>query len=480
MMELDPLSSLPDEVRSHILSFLTTKEAASTSLLSKRWRNLFALVPNLDIDDSVFLHPEKGKRERDGILQSFMEFVDRVLALQRDSPIKKLSLKCSTGVSPLRVNFWIRNVLRRGVSELDLTVDFGDEYRLPLEMFVSKTLVSLKLTTKFVLRWWPGAGGEGTCLPMLKRLYVEAKMVFCDDKVERLLQSCPVLEDMYMRDLLWSNLDENLSSATLTRLKLCAMGSKIFQNPKTVSFDAPNLRHLSYADLVAEDYPLVNMKNLFEARILLLLTEDEVKRIRAAPNDDDVVLRFGNVVKLMNGIQSVQVLHLESDTLEVLSLCRESMPVFNKVKTLCISSDERRGWQVVPGLLRNCPNLEFLLFHGLVHHVTDGCGDACDCNYRRDKGRSLRSCPVKYIQIQGFRGTMKEMRMIEHFLDYFPCLKEMRIYVEENGPTPLRDDFEASELVVEMIEDYKDMYDCKVKLLMTDYLVNKWTSELGL
>jgi len=78
---MDLFSSLPDEVLCHILSFLTTKEAALASVVSKRWRNQFALVPNLDID-------EEGKREREEILLSFMDFVDNVLALQADSPIR--------------------------------------------------------------------------------------------------------------------------------------------------------------------------------------------------------------------------------------------------------------------------------------------------------------------------------------------------------------------------------------------------------
>jgi|APAra0007618328_1042625.scaffolds.fasta_scaffold01307_6 hypothetical protein len=47
---------------------------------------------------------------------------------------------------------------------------------------------------------------------------------------------------------------------------------------------------------------------------------------------------------------------------QLLSVCCESMPVFNNVKKLLIYSDEDRGWQAVPVLLRNCPRLETLIF----------------------------------------------------------------------------------------------------------------------
>lgn len=135
---MDLLSNLPDELLCHILSFFTTKEAALTSVLSKRWRHLFALVPNLDID-------EEGKREREEILLSFMDFVDNVLALQADSPIKKFSLKCKTGVHPRRLDGWICNVLQRGVLDMDLYIDFDEESFLPRKLFFSESLVELKL-----------------------------------------------------------------------------------------------------------------------------------------------------------------------------------------------------------------------------------------------------------------------------------------------------------------------------------------------
>lgn len=100
-----------------------------------------------------------------------------------------------------------------------------------------------------------------------------------------------------------------------------------------------------------------------------------------------------------------------------------------------------------------------------MHHVTNQCGDACDCIHKKQKGRSLKSCPVKVFVIRGFTGTVKEINMIEHFLDYFPCLKKMNIYVDEDVPTPLKYDRRFAERVLEMIEEFDYSYSCSVQLL---------------
>ncbi|KAG7649396.1 F-box domain [Arabidopsis thaliana x Arabidopsis arenosa] len=395
---MDHVSNLPEGVLCHILSFLTTKEAALTSILCKRWRNLLAFVPNLVIDDSVFLHPEEGKEERYEIQQSFMEFVDRVLALQGNSPIKKFSLKFRTDFASHRVDAWISNVLARGVSELDvLVILYGAEF-LPLspKCFKSRNLVTLKINS---------------------------------------------------------------------------LG--------TLSLDTPSLVYFCFSDHVAKDYPLAKMEKLSEARISLLVTEDQIERARA-PNiywvEDDVVLRLVNVGKLMKGIRNVQYLNLSPNTLEVLLKCCESMPLFNNLKSLTIESNERRGWQAMPVLLRNCPHLETLVLEGLLHHVTDKCGNACDCVSREVKGRSLTTCPIKLLEIKGFQGTTKEMHVIKHFLEYFPCLREIKIHMEENGPTQLRVP-EVSQFIAEMMEHYAKSSSCNVELLVGGYLYKKWTAQ---
>lgn len=151
---MDLISNLPDEIICHILSFLTTKEAASTSILSKKWRNRFALVPNLDI--SYYPYPEEGKKWETRL--SFMDFIDRVLALQGNSPIKKCSHTYLDGVDSNRVDAWLSNVFVRGVLELHLSIfsntDTLDNYRLSTKCSENKKLVKLEICGRIDIGWF--------------------------------------------------------------------------------------------------------------------------------------------------------------------------------------------------------------------------------------------------------------------------------------------------------------------------------------
>ncbi|CAA0387308.1 putative F-box protein [Arabidopsis thaliana] len=453
--KMDLFSKLPDEVISHILSSLPTKEAASTSVLAKKWRYLFAFVPSLDFNDSDFLHPQEGKREKDGILRSFMDFVDRVLALQGASPIKKFSLNVKTGVDPDRVDRWICNVLQRGVSHLALFMDFEEEYSLPYEISVSKTLVELKTGYGVDLYLWD----DDMFLPMLKTLVLES-VEFGRGQFQTLLPACPVLEELMLLNMEWKDRNVILSSSSLKNLKITSEDGCL----GTLSFDTPNLVFLDYYDYVAEDYPIVNLKNLVEVGINLVLTADRINRAR------------DNVWKLIHGIQNAEIFHISPVTFEVLSLSCEAMPVFKNLTTLNIRTVMQQGWQAMPLLLKNCPNLETLYLGGLLHTVTNKCGDVCDCIPRKKKGRSLMACPVNKIQIQGFRGTIREVHMIKHFLDFCPSLKEMEIIVETKEPT-LFEIPKWLEIVEDTLMQYNEMSSCTINYRVLAPLYWRWTRK---
>ena len=386
--QMDRVSNLPDEVLCHILSFLTTKEAALTSILAKRWRNLLAFVPSLTIDDSVFLHPEEGKQNRQDIIQSFMDFVDRVLALQGNSPLKEFSLKSFTVDDTDRVDGWISNVLARGVSDLDLKIiirsDKWNFYPMSPKCFECSTLVKLSI----------GCGVDVTLaaarifLPMLKTLVLVWVKV-CPNEFETLLHALPSLEKLVLLRVIWKGRDVIVSSASVKTL-IVNLGFWL----NTLSFDTPSLVHFDYSGSAAWDYPVVNMENLVDTQIDFYLSQLHIKLLGAPGNDEDA-LPYSNAWKLFHGIRNVSHLSLFPDALEVrfliqflvhmtkrrssfenvipkyivlfclcfqvLSMCSESLPVFNNLNSLAIRSDKDRRWQAMPALLRNCPHLETLV-----------------------------------------------------------------------------------------------------------------------
>ncbi|XP_018514478.1 F-box protein At4g22280-like [Brassica rapa] len=153
---MDRISSLPDGVIIHILSFLPLEKSAQTSVLAKRWRILFAFSPNLDL----LLYQNDMRRPR------FLKFVERVLYVSGNSSIKKFSLSCRKGY---RTKLWLRDVLHRGgLLDLDLRLGIADA-GLPCEIFTCKTLVELKLT-EFCIKELP----EDASLPALKKLFLKS------------------------------------------------------------------------------------------------------------------------------------------------------------------------------------------------------------------------------------------------------------------------------------------------------------------
>ena len=58
----DIISKLPDSVLLYILSFLLTKDAVRTSILSTKWRHLWTGMSNFDFNDDLSYKKTKEKK----------------------------------------------------------------------------------------------------------------------------------------------------------------------------------------------------------------------------------------------------------------------------------------------------------------------------------------------------------------------------------------------------------------------------------
>ncbi|KAG7561419.1 F-box domain, partial [Arabidopsis thaliana x Arabidopsis arenosa] len=418
----DIISDLPEALICHILSFIPTKEAALTSLLSKKWRYLFAFAPNLDFDDSLWM--QRPIVDMNEIYRKFMDFVDRVLGLQGNSTLVRFSLKCENDIYSECVFSWISNVIERGVSDLELGGTLGSNRSMPSSVFLSKSLVKLRIDTEngSVIDL------EDVFLPKLKTLHLRSVWFGEGDDtcLLKLISGCHVLEELTMIDLWWDGFwNRSVSSKTLKRLTVGC--SDWERSPASVSFDTPNLVYFEYDDLVADKFEIVNFDSLVEASIGLRMRYHQ----RAYASYGDLVV---NATNLFVGISNVQILKLFSSTLEVLTFCCEPIPLFKNLLHLTVETDKDVGWESLPALLKNCPNLETLVFKGLHHKHTIKCEDAdgCLCKSSKDIRSCLSSSPVKVLKILKFGEVSsyfddeeKQLELVKYFLETMPNLEQM-------------------------------------------------------
>ncbi|KAG2255361.1 hypothetical protein Bca52824_074655 [Brassica carinata] len=365
---MDLISNLPDEILGKILSLIPTKVAASTSVLSKRWRNLLGLIDSLCFDESE--DAASGSHR-------FFDFVDKTFALLSESPIiKKLSLSLSysyyyTCTPPPRCH---------GVY-------------LSRELFTSNTLVKLTLSGEYAL--------EVNCvfLPALKSISLLSNWLD-GPNYGRLLDGCPVLEDLLITEThRWALpcCASFVESASLRRLVITVKLSDT--EDTSVFLKAPSLVLLDYSGYVTNVYDFVDLDMLVEARLNLMLWDSSVYDEHHDYYDchNNCYYDAGrpegisaDITRLVAGISNITTLHLSPESLELFHLCCESIPVFNNLLTLSIESDKAHGWQAMPLLLESCPNLHTLVIKGLVHRVTNRCGDACPCGPDEHKNKKRR------------------------------------------------------------------------------------------
>ncbi|KAE9618003.1 putative F-box domain, leucine-rich repeat domain, L domain-containing protein [Lupinus albus] len=120
---MDYFSLLPQElIHSHILPKLFTKEAARTTILSKRWRSLWTSLPYLEFYQFHFHHTI-----------SFRNFVDHTIRdhARTATDILTFKLFLTHGIQVSDIDNWVRLVMSRNVREFHLRFLGRETYKWP-------------------------------------------------------------------------------------------------------------------------------------------------------------------------------------------------------------------------------------------------------------------------------------------------------------------------------------------------------------
>ncbi|KAJ4798009.1 F-box/RNI-like superfamily protein [Rhynchospora pubera] len=193
----DLISSLPDCVLSTIISHLPTKDAARTTILSSRWRHLWAFAPlNLD-----------SKNISSGVSQpacsqstcAFKDVVSRILE-RHCGPVRRFCLAhvCFGGSEPC-LREWLDDLSKKGVQEISLKFD-PPCHQLPTGLLTCKSLLSLKLQCS----WFPSTSKFNPCFTSLTELTLSNTIISGRD-LKSVLSCCQALQSLSLTDMPFNN-----------------------------------------------------------------------------------------------------------------------------------------------------------------------------------------------------------------------------------------------------------------------------------
>ncbi|XVF74454.1 hypothetical protein PTKIN_Ptkin13bG0111600 [Pterospermum kingtungense] len=235
---VDYISQLPDHIIHQIIGHLRcTKDAARTSVLSKRWRDIWASFSNLVFDQRKF----HGQTRNITNVEMFENYVDNTLQRrieQKDRSIQKFALHMTHYNSGLTTHMdrWIDLALKYRIKEFELHIPGNRHkyYRLPRCVFTANKLSALRV---YGCKLGPCNNLNLSNLQKvcLGKLYVSEKMV------ENLIHGCPMLEDFR---LLYSTGLKTFQVSNLPKLKRVDLHRCLGLGK--VKLQAPNLETFWY------------------------------------------------------------------------------------------------------------------------------------------------------------------------------------------------------------------------------------------
>ena len=281
---VDRISSLPESLLCHILSFLPTKESIATSILSTRWKLLWTLVPKLDLDSDKISTSELSLDDDDvedarEIL--FAHVVSSVLAKQECGELQTFRLKWQFWWDGSHLDAWLRTAAARKVKELNLDIftDREENLNLPPSFFSCRTLVVLKLTGTIDIDIDIDTPSLSFNFPSLKilhllRILLPSIINSQEHSFLKLLSGCPVLEDLSFT----ADYFEGEYKLCVPTLKRLSISETVYnESDYQLEINAPALEYFNFEGDLQDIKFHEKLDNLVQADVELYVYEDERK-----------------------------------------------------------------------------------------------------------------------------------------------------------------------------------------------------------
>ncbi|KAL3620518.1 hypothetical protein CASFOL_035430 [Castilleja foliolosa] len=334
-MSIDRLETLPDYLLIHILSRLETKEAAKTSVLSKRWQYLWTETPSLsfeknstDIEDT-----------RELVTRIYRTLVHRTCSYLDRLYISFTYDKCFAS----DVNVWVEFSVRSKVKQLWLMLRSRTDffYMIPQTMYSCCSFTELYL--------------EGCILEphgtihwkYLTELRIDGVELH-EHVIQKIISSCPVLSSLTLTDCYgFERLD--IYSQSLHYLSVDDCEDE--HSGVWIEISAPYLRQLFMSHWRGVRLP--NIQSLIHAEIQFDLTVDGV-------TEEEMI----DMIYFLEDIKHVKELKLGCRCIEVVSKLAENGWQLPKSTRERLTIETLSYKYIIPAivvLLESSPRLESLV-----------------------------------------------------------------------------------------------------------------------
>ncbi|KAL4619108.1 hypothetical protein ACB092_06G056100 [Castanea dentata] len=410
VIDTDRISNLPDSLLYHILSFLPTKEAVATAILSNRWKPLWILVPALDLKDKCCKKPI-----------SFTYIVYRVLALHIAPSLRSFRLTWYSPCSSFHLDTWIHVALARNVQQLHLEIYLdgrqddshvygGKLFWLPSGIFTCKTVVVLELSGGIVLNPPPSFQFASLKILRISKIRYESK-----NSIPTLLSGCPVLEDLsVVRECTDNVISFEINVHTLKRLHIEFKSYKPEPPDYNIEIHTPALEYFRFSGHLRNIVFHEKLAHLIEARVDIYALEDWTRVYEIYYGD--------RIFKLLRALNNAKFLSLFSGDKECIAFGSIYPSMFQNLVRLNFKVTPS-NWHVLLALLLVAPNLEVLVVNKDYDNENRLCWmelpDATGC----------LSSGLTTFNFDGFENLEHEVKFVKYILKEARALNTMTIKI---------------------------------------------------